>query len=111
MTNNLPGRTSTHREGVSGTHTARYAIHRLVYFEYYRYVRSAIAREKELKKWTRAQKIALIEKRNPTWEDLFPSLFEEPETPQWDGVLKTESVAAQQQIPSGNDRKKSKDKS
>jgi putative endonuclease len=76
MTNSLRGRTSTHREAIPGTYTARYSIHRLVYFEYFRYVRSAIAREKELKRWTRAQKIQLIERQNPTWEDLFPSLIE-----------------------------------
>ncbi len=76
MTNHLPGRTATHRAVVPGTHTARYSIHRLVYFEYFRYVRSAIAREKELKHWTRAEKVALIEKVNPTWEDLFPTLLE-----------------------------------
>jgi len=81
MTNNLPRRTSTHREKVPGTHTGRYAIHRLVYFEYFRYVRGAIAREKELKHWTREQKIELIEKANPTWVDLFPTLLE-PVEPQ-----------------------------
>jgi len=74
MTNNLIRRTSTHREKVTGTHTAHYSIHRLVYFEYFRYVRSAIAREKELKHWTREQKIKLIESMNPTWEDLFLTL-------------------------------------
>jgi len=76
MTNNLIRRTATHREEVPGTHTHRYAIHRLVYFEYFRYVRSAIAREKQLKHWTREQKIELIEQINPTWEDLFPKLQE-----------------------------------
>jgi putative endonuclease len=76
MTNSLIRRTSIHREEVPGTHTARYSIHRLVYFEYFRYVRSAIAREKELKHWTRAQKIELIERVNPTWEDLFLTLQE-----------------------------------
>jgi putative endonuclease len=75
VTNSLIARVSTHRELTPGTHTARYAIHRLVYFEQFRYVHSAIAREKELKKWTRAQKIELIERENPTWEDLFPSLL------------------------------------
>jgi len=90
MTNNLRGRTATHRDMVPGSHTARYSIHRLVYFEYYRYVRSAIAREKELKKWTREQKIELIERQNPTWDDLFPNLFERAETPQWDGELRAE---------------------
>jgi putative endonuclease len=74
MTNKLLKRTSQHRDQVPGTHTARYSIHRLVYFEYFRYVRSAIAREKELKRFSRADKIALIERVNPTWEDLYPTL-------------------------------------
>jgi putative endonuclease len=47
-----------------------YNIDRLVYFERFQYVRSAIAREKELKDWNRARKVELIEKVNPTWEDL-----------------------------------------
>jgi putative endonuclease len=55
-----------------------------MYFEYFRYVGSAIAREKELKHWTREQKIELIERANPTWEDLYiklqpPSTPKEPE--------------------------------
>jgi putative endonuclease len=74
MTNNLKRRTATHRERLPDTHTGHYAIHRLVYFEYFRYVRSAIAREKELKHWTREQKIELIECVNPTWEDLYIKL-------------------------------------
>ena len=73
MTNNLRGRVGTHREKRAGTHTAHYEIHRLVYFERFQYVRSAIARETEMKKWTRAKKVALIEKVNPTWEDLAAS--------------------------------------
>jgi putative endonuclease len=91
MTNGLIRRTARHREVVPGTHTGHYAIHRLVYYEYFQYVRSAIAREKELKKWTRAQKIELIERFNPTWEDLYPK-FLEP-VPTFD-----------KQIPSGNDK-------
>ena len=47
-------------------------ICRLVYFESYRYVRNAIARETERKGWTRAQKIQLIEQANPTWNDRMP---------------------------------------
>jgi putative endonuclease len=69
VTNSIHNRIGKHRETIPGTHTARYNIHRLVYFEYFRY---AISREKELKRWTRAQKIELIEKTNPTWEDLLP---------------------------------------
>jgi putative endonuclease len=71
MTNKLLTRTLQHKEHTPGSHTARYNIDRLVYFEYFRYVRHAIAREKELKRFTRAQKIALIETTNPTWEDIF----------------------------------------
>jgi putative endonuclease len=76
ITNSLPGRVFAHRENVPDAFTARYQIHRLVYFEYFQYVRSAIAREKALKRWTRAQKFASIEKVNPTWEDLYPNLLE-----------------------------------
>jgi len=75
MTNNLVRRTRTHKGGTAGTHTGNYSIHRLVYFEYFQYVRSAIYREKTLKMWTREAKVALIEKANPTWEDLFPALW------------------------------------
>ena len=80
MTNNLIRRVATHREEIPETHTGHYAIHRLVYFEYFQYVRSAIAREKQLKHWTREQKIELIEQVNPTWVDLYPTL-QEPSTP------------------------------
>jgi putative endonuclease len=76
VTNNLKARTTQHGEKVPGTHTAKYNIHRLVYFEHFQYVLNAIAREKEIKKWTRAQKITLIESINPTWSDLAES-FEE----------------------------------
>ncbi len=59
-----------HREMKPGSHTAHYNIMRLVYFERYQYVDKAIAREDELKAWTRAKKVELVEKVNPTWEDL-----------------------------------------
>jgi putative endonuclease len=72
MTNNLRKRIHDHRKQTPGTFTARYKITRLVYCEQFQYVNNAIAREKELKKWTRAQKIALIEAANPTWDELMP---------------------------------------
>jgi putative endonuclease len=74
MTTSLRSRSLRHREQVPGTHTGQYRIHRLVYFEYFRYVHSAIGRENELKRFNREQKIELIERRNPTWEDLLPEL-------------------------------------
>jgi putative endonuclease len=70
VTNNLRIRVTQHREKRPGTYTARYNIGRLVYVERFQYIRNAIAREKELKDWNRGLKIALIEKNNPTWEDL-----------------------------------------
>jgi len=80
MTNTLIARTRKHREHILGAYTARYAIDRLVYFEYFQYVANAIAREKVLKRSSRAQKIELIERGNPTWEDLFPGLVSQPMT-------------------------------
>ncbi|WP_263374352.1 GIY-YIG nuclease family protein [Granulicella aggregans] len=77
MTNSLQKRVTEHRQQTPGSFTARYKITRLVYCEQFQYVNNAIAREKELKKWTRAQKIALIEAANPTWEELMP---DEPES-------------------------------
>ena len=80
MTNDLRRRVATHRANVPGSHTAEYAIHRLVHWEYFQYVRNAIDREKQLKHWTRAQKISLIEQGNPTWEDLYLTL-DQPTVP------------------------------
>ena len=78
MTNRLGPRLQQHRQSIPGTHTARYNIHRLVYVEQYQYVLNAIARENQLKRWTRAQKIALIETNNPTWQDLAAHLSPDP---------------------------------
>jgi putative endonuclease len=50
--------------------TARYNCDRLVWFERHQYVQDAIAREKELKGWSRSKKIALIETMNAAWGDL-----------------------------------------
>jgi putative endonuclease len=70
MTNYLNRRVAEHkREQVSGL-TAKYNIKKLVYFEGYSEVRSAISREKQLKGSLRAKKIALIKRKNPMWRDL-----------------------------------------
>src|SRR5271156_3249117 len=50
--------------------TARYEVVRLLYFESYDDVHKALAREKQLKGWSRAKKIVLFERRNPQWKDL-----------------------------------------
>jgi hypothetical protein len=59
-----------HRAGEIEGFTKKYRIQRLVYYEVFRDVRKAIAREKQIKSWTRAKRIALIKSMNPTWQDL-----------------------------------------
>ncbi|MGC1414834.1 MAG: GIY-YIG nuclease family protein [Candidatus Acidiferrum sp.] len=75
MTNRLLERVKQHRDGTFPGFTSRYRIHRLVYFETYRDVKAAIAREKQIKSLARTKKIAMIESRNPTWEDLAAEWF------------------------------------
>ncbi len=71
MTSGLPGRAYQHREGLADGFTKKHGIKRLVYFEQHETALSAIAREKALKRWPRDWKIALIEKTNPHWDDLY----------------------------------------
>ena len=66
-----------HKTGAHDGFTARYNINRLVYFEPYDNPRDAYERERELKTWTRARKIALIEENNPTWDDLSDGWYDD----------------------------------
>ena len=75
VTNRLLERVKQHREGSYPGFTSRYRIHRLVYFETYRDIKSAIAREKQINDLSRAKKVTLVETRNPTWEDLAGEWF------------------------------------
>lgn len=75
VTNSLLRRIREHREGKADAFTAKYKIHRLVYFERYQYINNAIAREKHLKHFTRQEKIDLIAAENPTWDDLAAEYF------------------------------------
>ena len=70
MTNDLERRVYEHKHKLVPGFTRRYNITRLVYFEEYRTAKDAIYREKQIKGWLRAKKIALVETMNPTWEDL-----------------------------------------
>jgi putative endonuclease len=74
VTNNLVRRVYEHKFDLFPGFTKKYHVHTLVYYESTTDVRSAIAREKQLKKWRRAWKIALIEKDNPEWKDLYPEI-------------------------------------
>jgi len=70
MTNSLEKRVYEHQHDLFDGFSRQYRCHRLVYFESYDRVENAIDREKQLKRWNRAKKILLIERANPTWEDL-----------------------------------------
>jgi putative endonuclease len=70
ITNDVQSRATDHKEGIIEGFTKRYNINRLVYFEVFHNVRAAISREKQVKSWTRAKRIALIKSQNPTWIDL-----------------------------------------
>jgi len=70
VTNNLERRMFEHKNKLADGFTKKYSVDRLVYFEQTSDVLSAIAREKQIKGWDRAKKVALIESVNPTWEDL-----------------------------------------
>ena len=70
MTNWLFRRVMEHKSGEVEGFTKRYKINRLVYYEEFKYVKNCIAREKEIKGWSREKKVALIESINPAWEDL-----------------------------------------
>jgi putative endonuclease len=68
-----------HKEKLIQGFTARYNITRLVYFESFVDVRNAIEREKQIKAWTRAKRVALIESINPKWDDLSRE-WDQPQT-------------------------------
>ena len=70
VTSNLPLRVGQHKEKILPGFTKMYNVTKLVWFEPRSTVRSAISREKEIKKWRRSKKIALIESLNPEWNDL-----------------------------------------
>jgi putative endonuclease len=70
VTNNLERRLYEHKHHMVEGFTNKYKLTRLVYFEEMSDVYAAIAREKHLKGWLRAKKIALIESINPEWGDL-----------------------------------------
>lgn len=69
VTSNLIGRVWQHRNDAVEGFTRDYQLHRLVWFERYEDMYTAISREKQLKKWNRAWKVELITASNPTWRD------------------------------------------
>jgi putative endonuclease len=75
VTSNLVQRVWQHRSDLVEGFTRRYGVHRLVHFELFDDMTSAIAREKQMKTWNRVWKIRLIEQQNPLWRDLWTDII------------------------------------
>jgi putative endonuclease len=74
VTNDLARRVFEHREGAVKGFTADNNVKRLVWYEVHASIDEAIAQEKRIKRWQRRWKLALIEKMNPQWLDLYETL-------------------------------------
>ncbi len=74
VTNDVARHAWEHREGAVPGFTKTYGLKVLVYIEEFSDITEAIHREKRLKHWKREWKVALIEKSNPEWDDLYPTI-------------------------------------
>jgi putative endonuclease len=74
VTSNLVKRVYEHKADLVDGFTKRYGVHQLVWFERHETMESAIAREKQLKKWNRAWKLKLIEETNREWRDIYEEI-------------------------------------
>jgi putative endonuclease len=70
LTNGLSRRVWEHREGTGANFPAAYQCKNLIYYEHYTNIHEALARETQLKKWSRSKKVELINRMNPSWLDL-----------------------------------------
>ncbi len=70
VTSDLSRRMYEHKNNLVEGFTKRYNVHKLVYVEEYQDVNDALAREKQIKRWVRSKKNALVETLNPQWDDL-----------------------------------------
>ena len=75
VTSHLVRRVYEHRNNLVAGFTSSHAVHELVWFESTPSVEAAIHKEKQIKNWKREWKIALIEKANPEWRDLYEGLL------------------------------------
>jgi putative endonuclease len=71
ITSNLIKRVYEHKNNMADGFTKKYSVHNLVWYEMHSSPESAIEREKQIKKWKRKWKLELIERDNPTWNDLY----------------------------------------
>lgn len=77
VSNDIIRRTWEHKSDLIDGFTKRYGVHTLVWYEWHEDINVAIGREKRMKRWNRAWKIALIEKENSGWNDLYECLIGE----------------------------------
>ena len=70
VTNNLERRLNEHKNRLMDGFTSKYNVNKLVYYEQGTDIHAALAREKEIKKWRREKKDALVVSMNPAWKDL-----------------------------------------
>lgn len=75
VTSNLVQRVWQHKQGVAEGFTRKYKIKRLVWYEVHTEMHAAILREKQIKAGSRGKKLALIEKMNPEWRDLYDDII------------------------------------
>jgi len=75
ITNNLIRRVYQHKNKLADGFTQKYNVNKLVYYEICHDVLNAIAREKQIKGWSRKKKNAVIDEMNPEWVDLYETLF------------------------------------
>ena len=75
VTSDLARRVFQHRSEAAEGFTQRYGVHRLVFAEFHDTMLDAITREKRIKRWRREWKLALIERENPQWRDLYDDLL------------------------------------
>ncbi|GAK52292.1 hypothetical protein U14_03543 [Candidatus Moduliflexus flocculans] len=75
VTSNLARRIFEHKQKLVEGFTKRYNLDKLVYYELFKEVNDAIAREKQIKGGSRQKKIVLIEKVNPEWRDLYETFL------------------------------------
>ena len=80
VTNDLVRRTFEHKNKLVKGFTSKYNADKLIYFEQFDFIDLAIAREKQMKGYSRAKKIAFVYKLNPEWKDLYS-----------DGIIKVPS--------------------
>jgi len=75
VTSGLIKRVYEHKNKLADGFTQKYNVNKLVYYEIFGDIMSAIEREKQIKGWVRKKKIALIEKENPEWKDLYEGIL------------------------------------